>query len=161
LVAGWLLFSLGLAAYWHNESHRGNATIEQMRLSLEAANAGRWLWDFKTGRVHSDERQIRLLGGDPANFDSTFETFMGRIHPEDRPWIAEEVESSVAEKRPLSVLFRVIHPDGSIHLLRSIGRLTQDGKAMAGVCVERKDPIYVPPGIDFNKEIRRAHNQRE
>ena len=91
---------------------------EAQRLS----HTGSWAWTPATGenRYWSDEC-FRLLGFDPADGMPTFETFIQRIHPEDLPIVAKELERAVRERGEYQVDYRIVHPDGDIRDIHAIG----------------------------------------
>ena len=102
---------------------------EAQRLS----HTGSWAWTPATGenRYWSDEC-FRLLGFDPADGMPPFETFVQRIHPDDRQIVAEELERAVRERGEYEADYRIIHPGGEI----------------------RKHPRNRTPG---SRSIRRSH----
>jgi PAS domain S-box-containing protein len=54
-----------------------------LRLSLDAAKAGTWTWDIKTGEVIWDNRMQAIFGIEPGMFDGTFDAWKKRVHPDD------------------------------------------------------------------------------
>jgi PAS domain S-box-containing protein len=83
---------------------------------------GSWAWSPATGenRYWSDEC-FRLLGFDPADGMPPFETFIQRIHPEDQPAIAEELERAVRDRDDYEVDYRITHPNGEVRDIHAIG----------------------------------------
>jgi len=91
---------------------------EAQRLS----HTGSWAWNPTTGenRYWSDEC-FRLLGFDPAEGMPPFETLVQRIHPDDRPVVAETLERAVRERAEYEVEYRIFHPGGVIRDVYAIG----------------------------------------
>ena len=91
---------------------------EAQRLS----HTGSWAWSPATGenRYWSDEC-FRLLGFDPADGMPPFETFFQRIHPDDRPIVAEALERAVRERGEYEVNYRISHPNGEVRDIRAVG----------------------------------------
>jgi PAS domain S-box-containing protein len=91
---------------------------EAQRLS----RTGSWAWNPVTGknRYWSDEC-FRILGFDPADGIPPREEFVQRIHPGDRPIVAEKLETTVRERGEYEVDYRVIHPGGEIRNIHAIG----------------------------------------
>ena len=91
---------------------------EAQRLS----RTGSWAWSPTTGenRYWSDEC-FRLLGFDPADGMPPRESFIQRIHPEDRPIVAEKLERASRERGEYEVDYRIIHPGGEIRNIHAIG----------------------------------------
>jgi PAS domain S-box-containing protein len=122
---------------------------EAQRLS----RTGSWAWNPVTGenRYWSDEC-FRLLGFDPADGMPPFETFVQRIHPDDRPTVAAELERATRERGEYQVDYRIIHPDGEIRDIHVIGHPILNS---SGELVE-----LVGTGIDVT-ERKRAEEERE
>jgi PAS domain S-box-containing protein len=122
---------------------------EAQRLS----RTGSWAWSPATGenRYWSDEC-FRLLGFDPADDMPSFETFVQRIHPDDRPILAEELERATRERGEYQVDYRIIHPGGEIRNIHAIGHPVL---GPSGDLVE-----FVGTGIDVT-ERRQAEEERE
>jgi PAS domain S-box-containing protein len=122
---------------------------EAQRLS----RTGSWAWTPATGenRYWSDEC-FRLLGFDPADGMPPFETFVQRIHPDDRTIVAEELERATRERGEYEVDYRIIHPNGEIRDIHAIGHPIL---GPSGDLVE-----FVGTGIDVT-ERKRAEEERE
>ncbi len=117
------------------------------------SRTGSWAWNPVTGenRYWSDEC-FRLLGFDPAEGMPPFETFVQRIHPDDRPIVAEKLERATRERGEYEVDYRIIHPGGVIRDIHAIGHPVL---SPSGELVE-----LVGTGIDVT-ERKRAEEERE
>jgi len=110
---------------------------EQLRLSLEAANAGMWVRD--TVGVWKATPLLNTLFGrsidDPPLLE---EEFVDYIHPEDLPRIRDAYIHAREGKSDYSQEYRVIWPDGSIHWLASKGKivLENDKSRFIGITYE-------------------------
>ncbi|HSY36569.1 MAG TPA: PAS domain-containing protein [Acidobacteriaceae bacterium] len=122
---------------------------EAQRLS----RTGSWAWSPATGenRYWSDEC-FRLLGFDPADGMPPFETFVQRIHPEDQPAVAEELERATRECDDYEVDYRIYHPGGEIRHIHVVGRPVL---GPSGDLIE-----IVGTGIDVT-ERKKAEEERE
>ncbi len=122
---------------------------EAQRLS----RTGSWAWSPVTGenRYWSDEC-FRLLGFDPADGMPPFETLIQRIHPEDQPIVAAELERAVRDRDDYRVSYRIFHPDGAIRNIQVIGHPVL---GPSGDLVE-----IVGTGIDVT-ERKQAEEERE
>jgi C4-dicarboxylate-specific signal transduction histidine kinase len=81
-----------------------------------------------------------------------FETFVQRIHPDDRTIVAEELERATRERGEYEVDYRIIHPNGEIRDIHAIGHPIL---GPSGDLVE-----FVGTGIDVT-ERKRAEEERE
>ena len=113
----------------------------ETRLSLAAAsaNAGMWSMSTDTGQVWATD-EIRELFGFPPHEELNFESFLGRIHPEDRERVQRTVQQCMQSGEELVIEYRVQRDDGSVRWVASRGRLRQakagEPKNMMGVSVD-------------------------
>jgi PAS domain S-box-containing protein len=98
----------------------------EARLSLAAASANAGLWSISkvTGQVWATD-EIRELFGFPPHEELNFESFLGRIHPEDRERVQRTVQQSMQSGEDLVVEYRVQRDDGGVRWVASRGRLRQ------------------------------------
>jgi PAS domain S-box-containing protein len=122
---------------------------EAQRLS----HTGSWAWNPATdeNRYWSDEC-FRLLGFDPADGMPPRDRFLQRIHPEDRPSVAEELARAARERGEYEVDYRIIHPGGEIRNIHVVGHPVL---GPSGDLVE-----LVGTAIDVT-ERKRAEKERE
>ena len=55
------------------------------REAQRLAKIGSWEWDLATNTSWWSEELYRILEEDPSTYPATFETFIAKVHPEDRP----------------------------------------------------------------------------
>jgi PAS domain S-box-containing protein len=96
------------------------------------AHIGSWLWDLRTGTVQWSAEFHRIHGVDPLDFDGTIESHLGMIHPEDRDAAHAAMVASVESGRQFNGEFRVVRPDGEIHMIQVRAQPTfgSSGKAL-------------------------------
>jgi PAS domain S-box-containing protein len=82
------------------------------------AHVGSWLWDVRTGAVQWSNEFHRIHGVDPLDFDGTFESHVGVIHPEDRGRVRAELEASASSGGNVTDTYRVVRPDGEVRVVR-------------------------------------------
>jgi PAS domain S-box-containing protein len=87
---------------------------EMLRITTEGAGIGLWSWDvandvLKWNPVEYQQTALR------ADAEMRFQTFLDCVHPEDRGWVREAIENSLREHRELSMEYRVVWPDGTVH----------------------------------------------
>jgi PAS domain S-box-containing protein len=116
-------------------------------------HTGSWACNIMTREIlHSSEEHSRLYGFDPERGIPSFEEFVRRIHPEDRPRVVAMAERSNREGKDFEAHFRVVLPDGT-------------PKYVYGVA----HPVFNPSGdlVEFVgilmdvTERRRADEERE
>ena len=112
------------------ERHRSADALrtaeERMRFALQNANVGIWDMDYTTGVLRWSETLEAQYGLTPGTFGGTFEAFVERIHPDDRPSVLETVGKAVKAGSDFAVLNRTIWPDGTVRWLSGAGRIHLD-----------------------------------
>lgn len=87
---------------------------------MRQVKVGAWSWDLMTGLLVIDETTrdlLRLAGLDPDAWDHRIESWMARIHPDDRPGVREAIEDALASGAPYAVEYRVLDAAGSVSWL--------------------------------------------
>lgn len=98
---------------------------QRLSLALRAAHMGVWIAEVRTGALRWDSVVDGLFGLAPGAFRGSYEAYLALIHPEDRERVRQSSVHS-GNHRIYDVEFRVIHPDGSLHWLHSVGEPLRD-----------------------------------
>jgi PAS domain S-box-containing protein len=118
---GWLrlqVSELQRAAARHQEVD-GVSMAEREELLRDAervAHLGTYTWDVVNGHVTWSDELFRILGLEPQSITPTVESFVSRLHPEDRA----QIQAGAARSARGGLLeaphpdLRVVRPDGSI-----------------------------------------------
>jgi PAS domain S-box-containing protein len=104
---------------------------ERLRLALEAANLGMWLWSPETDAILWDERECALYGVKPNEAPATSAKFIEFVHAEDREWVRQAVREGLRTGNTYGVEYRVLWPDGTEHWLASAGCALRDASGKA------------------------------
>ncbi len=135
-------------------------TRNQLNFLLAAGSVGTFIWDFKTNKIHWTKVQESLYGLEEYSFNGTLEDWLQFIHPEDVEPTRKAIEQSLMEQKELSVEFRTIWPDKSVHwiLTRANTFFDNDGKAveMSGINIEISERKFKEQLIQENEERFRA-----
>ncbi|HEY1291022.1 MAG TPA: PAS domain S-box protein [Burkholderiales bacterium] len=122
------------------------ALREQRTLLAEAqklAGLGCWEWDPVSGRVNWSDEMYSIYGVHPGEFRPSFESYLERIHPEDRARAAATVALALMDNRAFSMDERIVRPDGLVRQLRSHGEVVRDESGrplkMVGACIDVTD----------------------
>ena len=106
----------------------------QLRLAVESSGLGIWDFDPVTGEVRADDRAKRALGL-PTEAKMDYETFLARVHPEDRERVAELVRRAIDPKSSggYEVEYRTtgLYEGGTERWLQSRGRAFFDALGRA------------------------------
>jgi PAS domain S-box-containing protein len=118
----------------HHETERKQAEAalkqseEQLRLALDASQAGIWDWDIQTGTVTWSSKTEQLLGLAPGTFGKTYTAFLAVVHPDDRQLVTQAISEALQAKKVYAQEFRVVWPDGSIRWIAGTGKLILDAQ---------------------------------
>jgi PAS domain S-box-containing protein len=124
---------------------------QHLRLALDAGHMGTWSWNMRTNTVEWDDALASLFGLEQGMFDKTFESWLDKVHPDDRAPALDTVNRAVANGGQFRFDHRTIWPDGSVHWLEGRGEavFNETGEIVGAVGV----------AIDID-ERRRADVQR-
>jgi PAS domain S-box-containing protein len=92
---------------------------ERLHLALAAGRLGSWELDVETGALRSTEAFRKIFGHKGPTVD--YAQLMEAIHPDDREMRQRAVERCIEENTNLTLEYRSIWPDGSIHWVESRG----------------------------------------
>ena len=121
------------------------AIEERLNLALKSSGVGTWSWDVVRNAIIWDDFIHPLFGLKPGTFPGRYEDFLAMLHVDDRDRVVLEVARSVEENAPYDTEYKVVWPDGSVHVLGSRAKVYRDTAGrpmrMTGVCwdiTERK-----------------------
>jgi formate hydrogenlyase transcriptional activator len=123
------------------DSYRALAqSQERLSLAVESSNAGLWSVDIGSGEFWSTPKMRSLFGVGLAPTLTT-ETFLARLHPDDRIRIESNARESVARKQPsFKYEFRVLIHNDSARWLATTGQshFDADGQLvrLTGLCTD-------------------------
>lgn len=84
------------------------------------AQLGNWEFDVLHKHVFWSDEIYRILEVDPGKSDASYETFLSRVHPDDREQLERSYRESIVNKTPCSLTHRLLMPDGRIKYVRVI-----------------------------------------
>lgn len=110
-------------AAWESDA----ATASRVSMALQAARVGTYLWNPTTGEIHRDEALEDILGLRDSSEARNIESYLARVHPEDRTSLMEAMEAAFTERRPtLATEHRIIRPGGEVRWVEGKSRLSFD-----------------------------------
>ncbi|MFM9964584.1 MAG: PAS domain S-box protein, partial [Planctomycetaceae bacterium] len=113
----------------------------RLRLALTSAAAGSWTWEADAGVSAWDER-FHALYGFTADQPPSFDAWIGRLHPEDRPRILarlDQMRTTVGDDR-WDEEFRSVLPGGAVRWHNGLGLVERDAtgaiRQMVGIDID-------------------------
>ncbi|MDO8465183.1 MAG: EAL domain-containing protein [Gallionella sp.] len=79
---------------------------------------GSWELNLVSGRLRWSDEIYRIFELDPAQFEPSYENFLGAIHPEDRDKVNQAYTQSLENRQPYDVVHRLLFADGRIKWVR-------------------------------------------
>jgi PAS domain S-box-containing protein len=137
---------------------RDIAEKERLALALQAREAqlaeaqaithvGSWDWDVKTDRVTWSAELFRIYAISPEEFSGTFAAYLSRVHPDDRERVSQVVQRAMREREPWQLTERILRPDGSVRVLKTVGKVLTDGQgnitSMYGACLDATEATRI------------------
>jgi PAS domain S-box-containing protein len=102
------------------------ASEERLALALAATNDGLWDWNVQTGEAYFSPRYYTMLGYEPNEMPSGFETWRSLLHPEDLPVAEQLVAAHIDGKKPGFVVeFRMKTKDGGWRWVLGRGKVVE------------------------------------
>jgi PAS domain S-box-containing protein len=127
---------------------------ERLRRGQIFANIGTWDWS-PSGDLYWSERIPALFGYAEGTLETSFESFLQAVHPDDRAMITAAIEASLERDAPYEVEHRVVWPDGTVRWLLERGAVIRD---------ESGQPVQmlgVVQDVDDRKRAELALAERE
>jgi PAS domain S-box-containing protein len=93
-----------------------------LRGAESLGHTGSWEHNLVTGEMFNTGENLRLFFGDDRSKGASFEDYTQAMHPDDRELVIRRRAQLLAEGGPRDIEFRVVWPDGSVHVL--FGRAT-------------------------------------
>jgi formate hydrogenlyase transcriptional activator len=106
------------------------------------AHMGSWAFDA-AGFHHWSPELFAIHGLDPGGKAPTIAEYMALVHPEDREFVAREIQKMLADPRGFDFTKRIVRPDGAVRHVRCVGvPATQSGMVQG----------FVGTGMDVTEE---------
>jgi PAS domain S-box-containing protein len=100
----------------------------EMRMSeaQDIAHLGSWDYEAVTDEVKWSRELWRIFGLEPRESGLSFEEYLAMVHPDDRHLVKSINEKSQQSKQDFGYDYRIVHPDGTVRVLRANGRVICD-----------------------------------
>ena len=95
------------------------ANGDLMKKAEQLARLGSWESDMPDGISKWSDEAYRLLGYEPGQITSSFDSFINCVHPEDAPYVEELFRSAIENKETARFTYRIIYPNGTLRYLRT------------------------------------------
>jgi len=137
------------------------AITRRLDLALDSYKCGMWEADLVTGITYWDERMHQLYRLTYAGGETTHETWVNALHPDDREEALSSVARTIAEGLPYVQASRVVLPDGTIRHVRSVGKIHETpggGRKLVGIAFDISDDVLLTEQLRTAKAMAEAKN---
>ena len=107
------------------------------------AHIGSWAFNA-AGFDYWSPELFRIHGLDPSGTPPTVEEYMSLVHPDDREFVAENIQKMFAEHRGFDFTKRIVRPDGEIRRVRCVA-----GPATYAGAVQE----FIGTGMDVTEHV--------
>lgn len=105
---------------WHSQ--------QALEKAHEIARLGTWEYDVVNNDIVWSDEVYRIFGVEIETFDNTFDSFIGLIHPDDREYVQGEIKTSMDNKKPFSIDYRIVLAGGEIRYVHEEAEDISDEK---------------------------------
>ena len=119
------------------------ALRDQRALLAEAqkvAGLGSWEWDPESGRLTWSDELYRIYAVTREEFRPSFESYLERVHPEDRQNSGAMMARALMDGRGFTMQERIVRPGGEVRYLRSQGEVARNERGrpvkVFGACLD-------------------------
>lgn len=140
LLVTWIL----LSKYGSSSASIGelNEQVRLLQMTEEAARVGHWRLEFATNDLFWSDQTYQIYGI-PKSQAPSLEDAIDAFHPEDRPLVANAVETARETGEPYSFSARLMQPNGETRHTEALARVEFDpsGKpaAIFGIFADRTE----------------------
>jgi PAS domain S-box-containing protein len=109
-----MIVLLGTVLFFHFGSplvERLESTVAILRNAQRIAHFGNWEWDIKRNSLWWSDEVYRVYGLDPERFSPSYESYLSAVHPEDRERVRATANTSLKDRLPYSIEYRIVLPD--------------------------------------------------
>ena len=100
---------------------------ERFQLAIAGSNDGLWDWNIEKNELFYSPRWKTMLGYEPSEFGSDYDTWAMLLHPDDCEVAQKQLNEFLkSDSKNYEIEFRMRHKDGSYRIIQSKGTLTRD-----------------------------------
>ena len=92
----------------------------------QIARMGSWEWEIASDRVTWSDELYRIYGVTADDEQGSYGSYLDKVHPDDRARVGRVIETAVTERRPWSLDYRIVRPDGELRMIHARGEVVLD-----------------------------------
>ena len=110
---------------WEDALRKSEASLANAQ---RIARLGNWDWNLVTNELAWSEETYRIFGISQDEFDGTYDTFLQRVHPDDRDFVQLAARRAISGT-VYSIDHRILLPGGNERIIHQQGEVEFDNKA--------------------------------
>jgi PAS domain S-box-containing protein len=120
------------------ERKRTEEALRQSEFDLaeaqRVARLGSWSFDIASSAVKWSEELYRIFDIEKTAFGGTYETFLSRVHPDDRTRVVQMNAETRSTGEPFELDYRITTRSGQLKHIREVGYVRKDSEgAISGL----------------------------
>lgn len=148
---GWSALPTKMARFL--EQHKLQRGGRGFRAFLDTSVDGFWIWDLESNRVEWSQRTCDMVGVTMDQSPNSFESFVERIHPQDRDRVGQAIQNHFHGGSPYrNVEFRLKRADGTF------GEFVANGQALRN---ETDKPLVLVGSLTDRTQMLKVAQQLE
>ncbi len=136
-------------------------TQSRLNEAQRMAKIGNWERNLATNELWLSGESCRFLGFNPHESSVPYETFLERVHPEDRQHLTDAVQHAVSKAGQYETEFRTVLPDGEVRVVHARAEVACDEKGrptrIIGTAQDVTDQVELERQIVAAGENERNH----
>jgi PAS domain S-box-containing protein len=116
------------------------------------AHTGSWAFDA-TGFEYWSSELFEIHGLEPGGKAPTTPEYIALVHPEDREFVAQEIQKMLTNHGRFDFTKRIVRPDGAIRYVRCVGTPAAGGHRFVGTGID------VTAQEELTQALRRSEEQ--
>jgi PAS domain S-box-containing protein len=116
------------------------------------AHTGSWAFDASGFEYWSSEL-FEIHGLKPGDKAPTTAEYLALVHPEDRDFVAQEIQKMLSGHSEFDFTKRIVRPNGAIRYVRCVGAPATNGRGLVGTGID------VTEQEELSQALRRSEEQ--
>src|SRR4051812_13231238 len=99
----------------------------------QIARMGSWEWEIESDRVTWSDELYRIYGVTAEDEPGSYGSYLDKVHADARSRVGRVIETAVTERRPWSLDYRIVRPDGELRMIHARGEVVVDERGRPSV----------------------------
>jgi formate hydrogenlyase transcriptional activator len=147
---GTLLYWIGIHLDIQDRKQAEFYLAEGQRL----AHTGSWAFTA-AGFTHWSPELFAIHGLAPSDRAPSIPEYIALVHPDDREFVAQAIQTMLAEHRGFDFTKRIVRPDGTMRHVRCVGVAATDGEGFVGTGIDVTEQEHLTEALrESEMELR-------